>query len=105
MMASSFSQGERVADLAGRTVVLSGVGVGLGRETALVAAREGGNVVLGARTESVLESVAKEVEAAGGQAAYRRCDISKPDDCQALIDLALERFGQIDGLINIAAFE
>ncbi len=85
--------------------MLSGVGVGLGRETALVAAREGGNVVLGARTESVLESVAKEVEAAGGQAAYRRCDISNAADCQALVDLALERFGRIDGLINIAAFD
>jgi NAD(P)-dependent dehydrogenase (short-subunit alcohol dehydrogenase family) len=94
-----------VADLEGRTVVLSGVGVGLGRETALVAAREGGNVILGARTESVLESVAKEVEAAGGQAAYRQCDIGKPADCQALVDLALERFGRIDGLVNIAAFD
>ncbi len=94
-----------MADLAGRTVVIAGVGPGLGRETALVAAREGGNVVLGARTESVLESVAKEVEAAGGQAAYRRLDISKPDDCQAIIDLALERFGQLDGLISVAAFD
>jgi NAD(P)-dependent dehydrogenase (short-subunit alcohol dehydrogenase family) len=94
-----------VADLAGRTVVIAGVGPGLGRETALVAAREGGNVVLGARTESVLESVAKEVEAAGGQAAYQRLDISKPADCQAIIDLALERFGQLDGLISVAAFD
>jgi NAD(P)-dependent dehydrogenase (short-subunit alcohol dehydrogenase family) len=94
-----------VTDLAGKTVVLSGVGEGLGRETALVAAREGGNVVLGARTESVLSAVAKEVEAAGGQATFRRTDISHPDDCQALVDLALERFGRIDGLINIAAFD
>jgi NAD(P)-dependent dehydrogenase (short-subunit alcohol dehydrogenase family) len=94
-----------VADLLGRTIILSGVGEGLGRETALVAAREGGNVVLGARTESVLAAIAKEVEAAGGQAAYRRCDISKAEDCQGLVDAALERFGQIDGLINIAAFD
>jgi NAD(P)-dependent dehydrogenase (short-subunit alcohol dehydrogenase family) len=96
---------DHVADLAGRTVVIAGVGPGLGREAALVAAREGGNVVLGARTESVLESVAKEVEAAGGQAAYRRLDISKPQDCQAIVDLALERFGQLDGLISVATFD
>ena len=94
-----------MADLEGKTVVISGVGEGLGRETALVAAREGGNVVLGARTESVLESVAKEVEAAGGKAAFRRTDISSAADCQAIIDLALERFGRIDGLINIAAYD
>lgn len=94
-----------MADLEGRTVVISGVGEGLGRETALVAAREGGNVVLGARTESVLQKVAEEVEAAGGKAAYRRTDISKAEDCQGLIDLAQERFGGIDGLINVAAFD
>jgi NAD(P)-dependent dehydrogenase (short-subunit alcohol dehydrogenase family) len=94
-----------MADLDGKTVVISGVGDGLGRETALVAAREGGNVVLGARTESVLESVAKEVEAAGGQVAYIRTDISKQEDCQAIIELAVESFGRLDGLINIAAFD
>ena len=94
-----------MSDLPGKTVVISGVGEGLGRETALIAAREGGNVVLGARTESVLAAVADEVTAAGGQAAYVRTDVTKADDCQALVDLALERFGQIDGLIHVAAFD
>lgn len=94
-----------MADLDGRTVIISGVGEGLGRETALVAVREGGNVVLGARTESTLEAVAKEVEAAGGKAAFRRTDISKEADCQALVDLAVEEFGQLDGVINIAAMD
>lgn len=94
-----------MADLAGKTIVISGVGEGLGRETALVAAREGGNVVLGARTEATLESVAKEVEAAGGTAAFRRTDISDPADCQALIDVATSTFGRLDGLINIAALD
>lgn len=94
-----------MADLEGRTVVISGVGEGLGRETALVAAREGGNVVLGARTEATLRSVAEEVEAAGGKVAYRRTDISVPADCQALVDLAVETFGRLDGLINIAALD
>lgn len=94
-----------MADLEGRTVVIAGVGAGLGRQTALVAAREGGNVVLGARTESVLEKVAAEVEAAGGSAAWRRCDITDPDDCQGLVDLAVSTFGGVDGLIGIAAFD
>lgn len=94
-----------MADLEGRTIVISGVGEGLGRETALVAAREGGNVVLGARTEKTLQAVAEEVEAAGGKAAYRRTDITDPADCQALVDLAVESFGRLDGLINIAALD
>jgi NAD(P)-dependent dehydrogenase (short-subunit alcohol dehydrogenase family) len=92
-------------DLEGRTVIISGVGDGLGRETALVAAREGANVVLGARTESTLEAVAKEAEAAGVKAAFRRTDISKPEDCQAIVDLAVDTFGQVDALINIAAMD
>ena len=44
--------------LAGKTVIVSGVGPGLGRETALVAAREGANLVLGARSEDKLAAVA-----------------------------------------------
>jgi NAD(P)-dependent dehydrogenase (short-subunit alcohol dehydrogenase family) len=94
-----------MADLQGRTVIVSGVGEGLGRRTALAAAREGGNVVLGARTEATLASVAADVEAAGGSVAYLRTDVSKPDDCQAIVDLAVSRFGGVDGLINIAAFD
>jgi NAD(P)-dependent dehydrogenase (short-subunit alcohol dehydrogenase family) len=92
-------------DLEGRTVIISGVGEGLGRETALVAAREGANVVLGARTESTLAAVAEEAEAAGAKAAFRRTDIAQPADCQAIVDLALETFGQVDALINIAAMD
>ncbi|MGA7418730.1 MAG: SDR family oxidoreductase [Acidimicrobiales bacterium] len=94
-----------MADLDGKTVVISGVGPGLGRETALVAAREGGNIVLGARTESTLESIAKEVEATGGKASYLRTDIGNPAEGRALIDLATSSTGRLDGLINIAAFD
>ncbi|HEX4219888.1 MAG TPA: SDR family NAD(P)-dependent oxidoreductase, partial [Acidimicrobiales bacterium] len=93
-----------MADLEGRTVVISGVGPGLGRETALVAAREGGNIVLGARTEETLEAIANEVEGAGAKAAYLRTDITNEAECQALIDLASSTYGRLDGLINIAAF-
>jgi NAD(P)-dependent dehydrogenase (short-subunit alcohol dehydrogenase family) len=94
-----------VADLDGRTVIISGVGEGLGRETALVAAREGANVVLGARTESVLQKVADEVDASGARVAWRRTDITNGADCQALVDLARERFGRIDAVINVAALD
>lgn len=94
-----------MGDLDGRTVIISGVGEGLGRETALAATRQGGNVVLGARTEATLEKVASEVEAAGGKAVWIRTDITNPDDCQAIVDLALKEFGRVDGLINVAALD
>jgi NAD(P)-dependent dehydrogenase (short-subunit alcohol dehydrogenase family) len=88
-----------------RTVIISGVGAGLGRETALVVAREGGNVVLGARTEASLEAVAADVEAAGGAVAWRRTDITSDADCRALVALAVERFGGVDALVNCAALD
>jgi NAD(P)-dependent dehydrogenase (short-subunit alcohol dehydrogenase family) len=94
-----------VADLDGRTVIISGVGPGLGRETALAASREGGNVVLGARTQSVLESVADEVDSDGKRVAFAPTDITDEAACQALVALAVERFGQLDGVINCAAFD
>lgn len=91
--------------LEGKTVIVSGVGPGLGRETALVAAREGANLVLGARSEEKLAAVAADVEAAGAKVAYRPTDIGNSDDAAALIATAVDTFGGIDALVNNAAFE
>ena len=57
-----------------KTVLVSGVGPGLGREIALAAAREGANVVLGARREEVLAEVAAELDA--DRVAYKSTDIT-----------------------------
>lgn len=92
-------------DLDGRTIIISGVGPGLGRETALVAAREGANVVLGARTESTLESVANEVDPTGAHVAYVVTDVTRDEDCARLVDTAVARFGGVDALVNCAALD
>jgi NAD(P)-dependent dehydrogenase (short-subunit alcohol dehydrogenase family) len=89
----------------GKTVIVSGVGPGLGRETALVVAREGGNVVIGARSEDKLASVAADVEAAGGKVVAQRTDIGVAADREALIAAAVDTFGGLDALVNNAAFE
>ena len=94
-----------MGDLDGKTVIISGVGAGLGRETALVARREGANVVLGARTESTLKTVADEVDPKGEHVAYATCDVTSEADCRRLVDTAMERFGRVDGLVNCAALD
>jgi NAD(P)-dependent dehydrogenase (short-subunit alcohol dehydrogenase family) len=94
-----------VDDLAGKTVIISGVGPGLGRETALVASREGANVVLGARTGATLKSVADEVDPTGARVAFAVTDVTNEAACERLVATALERFGRIDAVVNCAALD
>jgi NAD(P)-dependent dehydrogenase (short-subunit alcohol dehydrogenase family) len=88
-----------------RTLVISGVGAGLGRELARLALRDGARVLLAARTESVLERTAGELDASGERVAYARTDITSAKDCQALVTLAIEKFGGIDAMVQVAAYE
>jgi NAD(P)-dependent dehydrogenase (short-subunit alcohol dehydrogenase family) len=94
----------------GRTVLVSGVGPGLGQQVAVRAAREGANVVLGARTEENLAKAAAEIEAGcagqgAGRVAWRSTDIAEPEACDRLAELAVERFGRIDAVVHVAAMD
>jgi NAD(P)-dependent dehydrogenase (short-subunit alcohol dehydrogenase family) len=88
-----------------RTVIVSGVGPGLGREIAVAAARDGARVVMGARTEANLEKASSEIESAGGEVAWKATDITDGEQCDALAALAVERFGRVDALVNCAALD
>ncbi len=91
--------------LEGKTILVAGVGAGLGRHVVEGALRDGANVVLAARTEGVLEQTAKEVDPSGARVAYRPTDIADAEACQALVAHGIERFGAIDGLVQVAAYE
>ena len=93
-----------MADLPGKTIIISGVGPGLGRRVALAAAREGASVVLGARTEKTLKDVAGEVDSSGARVAYVAGDIAEDATARALAAAAVERFGGIDAVVNCAAY-
>ncbi|MFF0159928.1 SDR family oxidoreductase [Streptomyces sp. NPDC005263] len=91
--------------LTGKTVVVSGVGAGLGHQVAAAVVRDGGNAVLGARTEANLAKSAAEIDPDGAHTAFRATDITDEGQCEALAGLARERFGQIDGVIHVAAWD
>ncbi|MFD5336828.1 SDR family oxidoreductase [Streptomyces hawaiiensis] len=91
--------------LAGKTVVVSGVGAGLGRQVAAAVVRDGGRAVLGARTEASLAKTAAEVDPGGARTAYRATDISDEAQCEALAEVALARFGGIDAVVHVAALD
>ncbi|MFF5312874.1 SDR family oxidoreductase [Streptomyces massasporeus] len=91
--------------LAGKTVVVSGVGAGLGRQVAAAVVRDGGRAVLGARTEASLAKTAAEIDPGGACAAYRATDIRDEAQCEALAGVARERFGGIDAVVHVAALD
>jgi len=90
--------------LAGKVCVITGTGGSIGREAALMFAREGGLIVgCGLQVEDA-QATLRAVRSAGGtMVSMQPCDLSKPSDCQALIDLALRTFGRVDVLFNNAA--
>jgi NAD(P)-dependent dehydrogenase (short-subunit alcohol dehydrogenase family) len=91
--------------LEGKTIAVVGVGAGLGREVVRVALRDGANVAMGARTESQLASVAKELDPGGKRVAWARTDIADATACSRLAELAASRFGRVDGLVCVAALD
>ncbi len=86
-------------------MIVTGVGVGLGRECAAAALREGANVVMAARRKEELAATAAELDPGGERSAHRPADITDAASCEELVGLAVERFGSVDGLIQVAAFE
>ncbi|WP_405600560.1 MULTISPECIES: SDR family oxidoreductase [unclassified Streptomyces] len=91
--------------LNGKTVVVSGVGAGLGHQVAAAVVRDGGNAVLGARTEANLAKSAAEIDPDGTHTAYAVTDITDESRCEALAGLARERFGGVDAVIHVAAWD
>lgn len=91
--------------LTGKTVIVSGVGAGLGHQVAAAVVRDGGNAVLGARTAENLARTAAEIDPDGRHTARLATDITDEAQCGALAALALERFGRIDAVVHVAAWD
>lgn len=91
--------------LQGKTVIVSGVGAGLGHRVAETVVRDGGNAVLGARTGANLVKTAGEIDPTGAHTAHRATDITDEGQCEALAALARERFGGIDAVVHVAAWD
>ncbi len=86
----------------GKVAVVSGVGPGLGQAIAHALAREGARVVLAARTESVLQRVAAEIEDGGGTALTVPTDITDREQCDRLAAITTAELGGVDVLVNSA---
>jgi NAD(P)-dependent dehydrogenase (short-subunit alcohol dehydrogenase family) len=87
---------------AGKVALVTGATRGIGAATARRLAREGARVAFCGRTQSAGAALSQEL---GGpeRALYLAADLGKADDCAAIVDTALERFGRLDILVNNAA--
>jgi 3-oxoacyl-[acyl-carrier protein] reductase len=91
-----------MADLQGRIALVTGAAQGIGRAIALELARAGATLALADINEVKLAQVAAEIEAAGGQAAAFRIDVSNEESIDAGAKAVLERFGKVEILVNNA---
>jgi hypothetical protein len=87
----------------GKVAVVTGGGSGLGRAIALELARLGAAVVVAGRREDALAETVRLIEKRGGRAAGRPTDVRQPDEVDALVVAAVERYGRLDVLVNNAA--
>ena len=78
----------------------SGPGVGTGKATATLFAREGAKVLLVDRVAAQAEATLATIREAGGEASVLEADVTRNDDCQAVAEAAVERYGGLHVLFN-----
>ena len=89
--------------LAGKVVLVVGASAGIGADAARVLAADGASLMLVARTEAPLATLAKELESEGHDVAYVTGDVSVAADVARFVDETVARFGRLDGAFNNAA--
>jgi NAD(P)-dependent dehydrogenase (short-subunit alcohol dehydrogenase family) len=101
----------QTASLEGKVVAVTGAGRGIGREIALLCAKQGAAVIvndLGASAEGdgadagPAEEVVSLIRGAGGQAVVNGASVSDPQGATSIIEDAIKAFGRIDGVVNNA---
>ena len=91
-----------MADLSGKTVVITGASRGIGAATARHFSDLGAAVVLAARSGGDISARAAEIIAKGGQAFAQTCDVADPASVEQMITRTIDETGRLDVLINNA---
>ena len=85
-----------------KVALITGSGSGIGRESALLFAREGAKVLIVDLQEELGKKTAEEINKANGEAGFFRADVSKANEAQAMIQQAEDKFGKLNVLFNNA---
>jgi len=89
-------------DFTGKVVLITGAAQGLGKLLAEELALRGAQLVLGDIKEEAVNDVANAINSRNGKAIGLACDVSRKSDCAAMVNAAVEAFGQLDIAVNNA---
>jgi NAD(P)-dependent dehydrogenase (short-subunit alcohol dehydrogenase family) len=89
-----------MARFTGKVCIVTGGARGIGAKTAEMFVEQGGKVIVGDVNDELGQELCDQIGA--DKAVYMHLDVSDPQACQAAVDLAVERFGGVDGVVNSA---
>ena len=85
-----------------KVVIVTGGGSGIGQATAILYAQEGAKVIVSDLNEKGGRETVASIKKAGGDASFIKTDVSKPEDCQALVKSSVDIYGRLDMAFNNA---
>lgn len=89
-----------MATFSGKTIIVTGGALGMGRATALEFARQDGNVVVADVNDTAGGAIEGQLNEAGGRGLFVSADLSRAADCERVVRAAVDRFGGLDVLFN-----
>ena len=94
-----------IRQLQGQVAIITGAGMGIGREEALLFAREGAKVVVADINPEGGKETVNLIEKEGGEAVFVRVDVTNSEDVRRMVDFVIKKYGRIDVLFNNAGIE
>lgn len=94
-----------MSEFAGKVVLVTGAGSGIGRAIALAFAAEGARVLVADIGEQGGCETVDTIERAKGEALFQRCDVADQTSVESMVDAAVARFGRLDFAVNSAGID
>lgn len=89
-------------EMHGKVALITGAATGIGRAAAQLFAREGASLLLADLNEEQGEELAAQLRAGGSKAVFVKTDVAKAQDCERMVNAAVEHFGRLDAAFNNA---